>query len=93
MPAGSFDTSTAKSHSVGWSGITSAASAALPSLPGSTTRSPAWPATPIDSIQPRRAALCFFSQSRQSGWETSCTGREEEERSTKGNDMAMLTFR
>jgi hypothetical protein len=49
------------------------------------------PEIPVDSIQPRRGADCSFSHARHFGWLTNCTGREEEERSTKGNDMAMLT--
>jgi hypothetical protein len=46
---------------------------------------------PSDSSQPRRAALWSLSQLRHFGWRTNCTGRAEEERSTKGNGMGMFT--
>ena len=92
VPVGSFVASAPKSHKVGVAGITSTAPDALPSRPGNTTRSPPAPAVPSDSIHPRRVADCSRSQARHFGWATNCTGREEEERSTNGNDMAMLTI-
>jgi len=93
VPAGSRVASAPKSHKVGVDGSTRTAPAALPSRPGSTAKSPAFPATPVDSSQPRRAAPCSRSHARHLDWPTNCTGREEEERSTKLSDMDRLTKR
>ncbi len=92
VPGGSLVASAPKSQRVGVLESTRTAPAALPSRPGRTTRSPGAPAIPSDSIQPRRAALCSFSHPRHVDWPTNCRGKEEEERSTNGNDMAMLTI-
>src|SRR4029077_13240175 len=91
VPGGNLVASAPKSHKVGLADSTRTAPDALPSRPGSTARPPAFRATREDSIQPRRAALCSRSQARHFGWLTNCTGKEVEERSTKGNDMDMLT--
>jgi hypothetical protein len=45
---------------------------------------------PVDSSQPRRAALCSLSQDRHFDGVTNCTGSEVFDRSTKGSAMDML---
>ena len=91
VPAGSRVASAPKSQRVGLADSTSTAPAALPSRPGNTARSPALPVTPVDSSQPRRGALCSLSHLRHDDCPTICMGNEEDDRSTKGSAMDMLT--
>ena len=92
VPVGSRLARPPKSHSTGLSGTTRTAPAALPSRPGSTARSPALPATPDDSSQPRRGAACCFSHARHDDCPTICMGNAEGDRSTNGNAMDMLSI-
>ena len=91
VPGGSFVAKAPTSHSVGAADSTSTAPEAFPSLPGITAKSPAAPASPSDSSQPRLTALCSFSHERHCGAATNCTGSEEVARSTNGSAMDMLT--